>query len=194
MRKLISVFILSVIIVVLSCGIGDAADTAGVRITSKTPQHGHQNMYDGGVLKLDNTTVYSSVTLTVGPTEAKVILWNTETIDTLSTHSTVTNTGRFTVPVGYNYLRLNCTFRFAAIATPTYLLIDIIKNTTSYFTPDNAIYHIPQSSYATSSPLHTYWLPVTAGDYVEIEITNGDTVETLTLIQDTNSCSAEFRR
>jgi hypothetical protein len=50
-----------VAIVILSFGIGYAADTAGVRISAKIPQHGHNDMTDGGVLK--NTGGYNDDTI-----------------------------------------------------------------------------------------------------------------------------------
>jgi hypothetical protein len=156
-------------VVILSCGNGDTADTAGVRSTAKVPAHGHSDAFDGGILKLAATSLEQSITQLVSAGSATYIKFDGENIDTLNTHSTTTNNTEITVPVGYNYAEVSCGYNAIASAgtANTETLLHVNRGGATYYGVTDQ--SVTTANQHIQTPLAVF--SVSANDVIECRVT-----------------------
>lgn len=121
--------------------------------------YAHGNANRGALaLKTTNQTINDLTTTT--------ITFNSESYDTDAIHDNSTNTGRLTVPVGVNAVRLAAQVDWSAI--PTGAQITIYKNGTSTYDgrPLSDLSNTSASAHSIVTPV----LYVTGGDYFEVVV------------------------
>jgi hypothetical protein len=132
----------------------DSAETTGMKwaaIPASTPAFTGVALTNSAVQTLSNST-------------NTAITFDTETFDTNAYHSTVTNTSRITIPVGYaGYYRITGAVAYASNATGL-RSAKVYKNGTS-------IFHYSVTAVATGNPASTavsFIANLAEGDYLEL--------------------------
>lgn len=69
-------------------------------IASELPEHNHTEAAEGGTLLASAAGAYNSIDQAISTSGEAIVTMDSETFDTDGYHSTLSNTGRFTIPAG----------------------------------------------------------------------------------------------